>query len=152
MRILRRRYGSGPLHLLVVVGSLALTAYAVLRLAPDPRFWRIVVWFVGAVLVHDLVILPVYSALDRVAAGGLPRRGVNHVRVPALLSGLLLLLFFPLVFAVAPETYESATDLRPEPYLERWLALTAALFLGSAVLYALRARRARGRARRARGQ
>jgi hypothetical protein len=58
-----------------------------------------------------------------------------------MLSGLLFLMFAGLICSLSPDTYESATGLQPTPYLERWLAITAVLFLASGLLYALRARR-----------
>lgn len=140
----RALYGSTPLHLIALVASLALTAYAALRIAEYDSAPKIALWLVGAALMHDLVLYPLYTLLGLLAGGNRPRRAVNYIRVPALLSGLLLLMFVPLVCSLSPGTYEAATGLRPEPYLERWLGITAALFVASGLLYALRARRATG--------
>lgn len=141
MARLRALYGTTPLHLIALAASLALTAYAALKIAETSKAGSIALWLVGAAVAHDLVLFPLYTLLGRLAGQVRPRRAVNHVRVPALLSGLLLLMFFPLILSLAPDTYRSATGLVPTPYLERWLALTAALFLASGLLYALRARR-----------
>jgi len=120
---------------------------------------NVAVWFVGTIVVHDLLLLPLYSLVERVAArlarasarparaGSPPPPGVlalNHVRVPAMISGLLFLLFFPSILG-RNEGYVGASGLEPDVYLGRWLALTGALFVLSGVLYAIR----RGRSRAA---
>ena len=144
---MRRRfkslYGSGPLHLIALVACFALTLLVAVKLAGSDARWDLLLWFLGAVALHDLVLFPLYTALDRLALGRrLPRaRAVNYVRVPALLSGFALLISAGLVFTLAPETYASATGLQPAPYLERWLGLTLALFVASGLLYAVTARR-----------
>jgi hypothetical protein len=138
----RSLYGTSPLHLVAVVASFAIAGLAVAKLAQSPARWDLLLWFLGAVALHDLVLFPLYTLLDRIAGGRRPRAAVNYVRVPALISGVLLLISAGLVLSAAPETYESATGLRPDPYLERWLAITAVLFVGSGVVYAVRARRA----------
>ena len=144
-RRFRALYGSGPLHLIALIGCFAITALIVVKLADNPSRWDLLLWFLGAVLLHDLVLFPLYTALDRLAQG---RRlthpsSVNFLRVPALLSGTWLLISAGLVFQLDPGPYEAATGLEPTPYLERWLALTAVLFLASGVLYAATARRRR---------
>jgi len=141
-RRLSQVYGSTPLHLVAVLASIAVTAYAASRLVQDTGNWpRVALWFVAAAVLHDIVLFPLYTLLDRIAAGRRLRGAVNFVRVPALISAVLLAVSLPLVFSAAPETYESASGLRPDPYLERWLAVTAVLFLGSGLVYAVRARR-----------
>ena len=66
---------------------------------------------------------------------------LSHVRVPALLSGLALLVWFPLILGLDPEVFERAAGTSNDVFFERWLMLTAALFAGSALVLALRARR-----------
>jgi hypothetical protein len=139
----RDLYGSSPLHLVTVAASFAVAFYAALRIADSPSGWRIAYWFVGVALAHDLVLWPLYTVLDRIAGGRRPRAAVNYVRVPALLSALLGLTWVGLILELAPDTYRGATGLEPGPYLERWLAVTAGLFLASGLLYAVRARRSR---------
>ena len=141
MRRFRALYGSGPLHLLALLASLAISGYAASRLAQSDARWDILLWFVGAIALHDFVLFPLYTGLDRLAGGRRLGRGVNYVRVPVLLSLLLLLLFLPLILTLAPGTYESATGHEPESYLRNWLAVSAALFLVAGAAYALRARR-----------
>lgn len=113
MRVLRRWYGEGPLHLLLMVSSLALAGYAGVRLL-DGDTLLILVWFVGAALVHDLVLVPLYSAADRALRVPFSRSPglVNFVRVPLLLSGLLLLMWFPLITRHA-ERYERRAGCLP---------------------------------------
>jgi hypothetical protein len=139
-------YGAGPLHLLALLGSFALAGVAALHVSEDPLRLRYLAWFVGAALVHDLLLFPLYALLDR-SAGALVRRrrqatpgSVNWVRVPALLSGLLLLVFGPAVLQRGEAPFAAASGLDQDVFLGRWLAITAALFLGSALLYALRGR------------
>ncbi len=131
----RTFYGAGPLHLVAVVASLAIAGYAAARVVGNPA---ILLWFIAAVLLHDLALVPLYTLLDRIVAGRRPRRGVNYVRIPAAVSAVLLAISLPLVLSLAPRSYRSATGLRPEPYLERWIAVTAVLFAGSALLYTVR--------------
>ena len=67
---------------------------------------------------------------------------INYLRVPAGLSGLLLLVWFPLIFRL-PKGFPATTTLSLDPYLWHWLAVTGALFLLSAAALALRLRKAR---------
>lgn len=144
-----RWYGSGPLHLLVLIASFALTGYAMVRLfAVQP--WDVAIWFVGAAILHDLILLPVYSLADLAALSVLRHRAadgptvpwINYLRVPAFLSGLLLLVWFPLVFRLAVP-YPGDTGLSDSVYLGRWLAITGVLFAASALAFAMRLRRVR---------
>ena len=63
---------------------------------------------------------------------------LNYVRVPALGAGLTLLMFLPGIIEQGAPTYAAATGQTQEPFLGRWLLLTAAMFTASAVLYAIR--------------
>ncbi|WP_411293854.1 hypothetical protein [Streptomyces kunmingensis] len=137
-----------PLHLAVLLCSFALAAYAGVRLLAGDWF-GVALWVVGAALLHDLVLVPLYSAADRTvlktlgAAGWRERAG--YIRVPAALSLLLLLVWFPLISGMMDARYRSATGQSAAGFLPRWLLITAALFGGSALLLAgsvLRARRA----------
>lgn len=159
---LARRYGAHPLQLLVLLGCFALVGYVVSVLGPralwNPASWwqSILVWFVGAILVHDLVLFPLYALADRSLAAGwraLTGRGraggptvssVNYLRLPALGSALLFLLFFPGIVRQGRQSYLAATGQTQEPFLGRWLLLTAVLFGVSAVAYAVRASLRRG--------
>ncbi|CAL9507617.1 hypothetical protein SUDANB105_03545 [Streptomyces sp. enrichment culture] len=134
-----------PFQLLLLGCSFALAGYAGVRLLADDWF-GVALWFVGAALLHDLVLLPLYAALDRAAVRGLDaarrREWVPYVRVPGALSGLLLLVWFPLISGMVERRYRLGTGLPADVFLARWLLITAVLFGGSALLLALRVRRA----------
>lgn len=141
-RMLRPVLGS-PFHLLVLLCSFALCAYAGVRLL-DGDWFMVALWFVGAAVLHDLVLLPLYAAADRALVKGVgSRRGVwvHHLRVPAALSGLLLLVWFPLITGRVSERYAGVAGLSADGFLSRWLLVTAVLFGGSAVVFAVRRRR-----------
>lgn len=153
----RYEYGAAPLHLLAALSSLALSGWALAQvLDVTGRPGRFLLWLLGTVVFHDLLLLPAYSAVGRLLARAFGVRGgaeqwtrlrtaaLNHVRVPALLSGLMLLVWFPLIARKAPTTFERATALTVDPYLSRWLLLTAVLFGASALLLGWRARRTGG--------
>ncbi len=141
-------YGANPLQLLALLASFALAGYAALWASAGRLPALMLVWFVGAVIAHDLMLYPLYALADR-SLGSLARRrhgrrpaddpgAVNYVRVPVLLSGLLLLMFWPLITRHAGPSYHFATDLDTNVYLGRWLVLSGAAFGVSAVLFAWR--------------
>jgi len=153
---MRRAYGAHPLHLLTLVASFALVGYAIsllgVRSLWNHHVWwhSIIVWFLGAVLLHDLVLFPTYALADRSLGAGwraVTNRAptatrsvspVNYLRLPAMASGLLLLMFFPGIIEQGRGTYARATGLTQAPYLQRWLLLTGAFFAVSAVAYGVR--------------
>lgn len=128
-----------PFQIVLLLATLAFAGYVGVRLLVGETF-LIVVWFVGAALVHDLVLVPLYTAADRMvtAALGPRRRLVNYVRVPAFLSGLLLLVWFPMITGRV-RRYEPYAALSPDGFLARWLLVTAALFVCSALCLVTRA-------------
>lgn len=142
-------YGANPLHLLALLGSFALAGYAALQLLGQPMVLLMAAWFLGAVIGHDLVLFPLYALADRSLRGALravtarrrrpvPRVSpVNHVRVPVLGTALTFLLFFPGIIQQGESTHVAASGLTQDPYLERWLLLVAAMFLISAIVYAI---------------
>ncbi|WP_031111479.1 hypothetical protein [Streptomyces sp. NRRL S-146] len=143
---MRGRFAVGsPLQILLLSGSFALAVYAGVRLLAGD-WLGVALWVVGAALLHDLVLLPLYAAADRAVVGGLGRvrrrEWTMYVRVPAALSGLLLLVWFPLISGRVEERYRSGTGLPPEVFLTRWLLITAVLFAGSTLLLTLRLRSA----------
>jgi hypothetical protein len=154
---IRRAYGAHPLHLLIVLASFALIGYGLVHLAGAPLVTRMGWWFLAAVIGHDLVLFPLAAATDRglvLVRRLVPTRRrplvppLNYVRIPALGTALLLLMFLPGVIRQGARTYLDATGQTQQPFLDRWLLLTAALFAVSAVVYAVRtwrARRAAGR-------
>ena len=140
MKAVRERYGASPLHLLLVLCSFALALYAGVRLLKGDTV-GVAVWFVAAALVHDLVLLPLYTVTDRALQLLLPGRGrrtgtgsgwVNYVRVPGLVSLLLLVVWYPLILRRVPG-FQLTTGLAPDTFLGHWLLITAALFAGSAL-------------------
>ncbi|MDI2130129.1 hypothetical protein [Yinghuangia seranimata] len=140
----RRWYGASPLHLLALAGCFALAAYAAIRLF-DYEPLRVAIWFVGAAVVHDLVLYPLYSVGDRTtqeAASAVSRGpaapGVNYVRFPACLSLLLLLVWLPEILRVVVDTFDRSTGLDGSIFLPRWLLITACLFAASAGVWGLR--------------
>jgi hypothetical protein len=150
-----RGYGADPLHLLALLACFGLAGYASLHVVHESTVVRMSVWFAGAVVGHDLVLFPLYAMADRTLSSALDavrgrRAGpgpllspLNHLRVPAAGAGLLLLIFFPGIVRQGQPTYLSATGQTQQPFLARWLLLSAAMFAISAVVYALRLRRAR---------
>jgi len=141
----RAVYGARLWHLLVLFGAFALTGWVALRLAGEPAAPRMAVWFVGAVVAHDLVLFPIYASVDRVLLGATRRAPLplNHIRVPALAAGLLFLVFLPGILRQGRPTYLAATGQDQQPYLWRWLGISCALFVISGLWYAARVVRRR---------
>lgn len=130
-----------PLQLLLLISSFALAGYAWVRL-PAGDLFGVVLWFVGAAVLHDLVLLPLYAAADRALVRSAGRH-VLYVRVPAAFSLLLLLVWFPLISGQVADRYASASGLSPDGFAARWLLITAVLFGGSATVLVVRQGRAR---------
>jgi hypothetical protein len=137
------------LHLAGHVATFGVCGYALAQIVNGGAWVNFVAWFAGAAVLHDIVFLPLYSLADRVHLSvhmRLRRRHVplvNHVRVPALMSGLLLLVYFPLILGSSGAEYYKATGHHLHGYLRNWLLITAALFVGSAAVYGIRAWRRR---------
>jgi hypothetical protein len=154
LRRARRAYGAHPLHLLALLACFALAGYVATRLAGDPLVVRMLIWFGGAAIAHDLLLFPLYALADRSVRGvlrllpatRLNRAPVvsplNYLRIPTLGTALLFVVFLPGIIQQGAHTYRSATGLTQAPYLGRWLILTAVMFGVSAVVYAIRTRRA----------
>ena len=146
MRWFTRWYGANPLHLLTLVGSFALAGYAAEKLLPHNGI-AVLEWLVGAVIGHDLILMPLYTLADRSVMAVFRHRPpsqpqstvswINYLRVPTALSGMLLLIWFPLIFRLA-NRFTLLTSLPVDPYLWHWLAVTGALFLLSATALAVR--------------
>ena len=136
----RAAYGASPLHLVAHLAAFALAGFALLQIAGLRAALTILLWLLACVLLHDLVLLPSYAALDRLGRRTLGR-DVNFVRVPALLSGLLLLVFLPSIAGKGARTYERVSGVPSEGYLGRWLLVTAGLFVVSGVLYRVKGSR-----------
>ncbi len=154
-------YGAGPLHLLAVISSFALAGYAFLRISHVPAPVNTVLWLAGAIVAHDLIAFPLYSLLGLIAYGAMrPREGaapggrpsaLNYVRIPAYLSGIAFVVWFPLILGRSEKIYQRASGLSTSAYAGRWLLLTGALFAISALAYAWRLRQSRRTAAAAAG-
>ncbi|MHB8659620.1 MAG: hypothetical protein ACYC91_17050 [Solirubrobacteraceae bacterium] len=152
----RGAYGAGPLHLLALLASLLIAGIAVAGWFDNTGsiLRQILIWFIGAIIGHDLVLLPLYSMLDRIAFGALPDRrpdaprqrspGWVYVRVPAGLCGLIFLVFFAEILRLGNDTFHTASGLSQNVYLSRFLITCAGLFTLSALAYAFSLRRSRG--------
>jgi len=158
IRRLGALYGAGPLHLLALLASFAIAAAAVVGWFQRPReVVNVLEWFVAAILIHDVVLLPLYSLLDRIAFGRQRERAdrarhttilgrVNptpYLRIPAILGGLLLVVFFPVIFRLGTQTELSASGIPETGYLARWLLATGVMYTVSGIAYATAVARAR---------
>jgi hypothetical protein len=153
----RAAYGAEPLHLLALVASFAIAGAAVVGWFQRPRdLDSVLEWFAAAIVVHDLVLLPLYSLLDRIAVWILRRRtGQPHrerragrvdptayLRIPAILSALLFAVFFPVIVGLGSATELSASGIAERGYLTRWLLATSVMFTVSGLSYAVAVARA----------
>jgi hypothetical protein len=148
---MRRLYGAGPGHLIAHLLAFALAGWAIMEIAGIGGSFRVLLWFVGAVIVHDALILPLYSGADRGAQGVaavLDQGGstrvplINHLRVPFVLSAVTLLTFAPLILGRGDAALERVSGIDPSGYGLRWIVLTVLLFAGSGLIYAVRVFRA----------
>jgi len=149
----RQVYGSHPLHLLTLVAGFALFGYVLTTVRPaalwNPHTWwqSIAVWFAASIIAHDLVLFPIYSLLDRILVAAQPRPRpdtsaarvpvLNYIRVPLIGAALTLVVFLPGIIRQGAATYAAATGQTQDPFLGRWLLLTAAMFATSAMVYAV---------------
>lgn len=145
----RKLYGSHPLHLLTMLAGFALLGYLIVTAQPsvlwkpEGTWWKsMALWFAAAIVFHDLVLFPIYALADRLLGATSKRRNEprvsprNYLRVPALGSGLILLIFLPDIIEQGAKKFFEDTGLTQEPFLGRWLMLTAAMFAISALSYA----------------
>jgi hypothetical protein len=157
----RRFYGSNPLHLLAHIGVFFIAGWAISQILGAGSVINWIAWFLGAALLHDLVLLPLYSTIDRglIATVGAPSASIadepdgtarrpsplNHLRVPAAVSAILLLVYFPLILGYASKNYQHDTGHALAGYTRNWLLICAGLFLFSALVYMVRLIRSRPR-------
>jgi hypothetical protein len=150
LRAWRTFYGENPLHLLAMVGCFALVGYVVSFVRTDPGVVALAIWFLGAVIGHDLVLYPLYALADQPLVLGrwarrkvLPRRpplvpAINHVRAPVLGSLVLGLIYLPTITGHGEDALRFTSGLGTAGIYQHWLLITGVLFLGSAVIYAVR--------------
>lgn len=126
-----------------------MAGYTASLTVSDAADWpRILIWFAAAIIAH--VLFSLYVRADRSLPAGLralrphPRPGpprvptVNYLRLPLLGTGLLFLLFVPGIIKQGASSYVTPRPRPQQPFLDRWLLLTAAMFGLSAILYAAR--------------
>lgn len=130
---MRKQYGSTPWHLLGHLVMFVLTAYAITQIFTLGAAGNAVVWLIGAVLLHDAVLWPLYTLV----LGRLP----NVVRIPLALSLLLGLVFIGVISGKGGNAYRNASGQTYDGYVMRWLIVSAALFAISAIVYLARRRR-----------
>ncbi len=149
MSRVRRFYGAQPLHLLATVVALAIVAAGIAGwLQADLDTRGIAIWAVASTLAFEWILLPLAWVLDRIALAPIaPRVNRAYIRAPALLSGLLLIVFAPLIFKADTPTFEATTGMSPPDYLIRWLLATAVMFAISGLAYAFSLRRSARRQR-----
>ena len=140
-----RRGAWALVRLALLLGCFGLAWYAVdLLLLDDPSVYGVAIWFAAALVLHDLVLFPLYAGGDRILSlllRALPRTRVplvNHVRIPVLGAGLALLMFLPGIIRQGLPTHLAASGLDQQPYRENWVWLTAGLFAASAVIWVAR--------------
>lgn len=137
MTSIRNRAGEA-FGLALMLGSFALTGYVIELLQGNPWLPRMLTWFAGALVGHDLVAFPLYAATDRISVAILHATKVNYLRVPAAASALLFVVYLPGIIRQGGRTYLSATGQTQEPFLGRWILLTAIAFGVSGLVYLLR--------------
>lgn len=128
----------------VLIGCLAITGYVVDKVISGPMAVRIIIWFAAAAILHDFVLFPAYSLIDRVMGAIRPRSGstsqpiINHVRVPAVLSALMLLIYLPTILGRGAGAFHAASGLGQVDIFFRWVLLSLGFFAVSGAVYFVR--------------
>jgi len=141
MSRLARTYGAGPVHLIAHLALLPLAAWALLQIFAVDNTGRILLWLAGAVIAHDLILLPLYSVLDRASQRVLAGTAVNYVRIPLGLALLLALVYLPQLSGKGDPQFRRVSGQGFDAPVERWLLATTALFAISGVVLLVRRRR-----------
>jgi hypothetical protein len=132
-----------------MTGGAAVAAYALLKVVQERGAKGILFWFALSVVAWDFIAWPLCAVVDRLAVRAHERHQgrppaavpwINYVRVPALISVVLLILFFPLIFRLNNPYYEALTGFNENIYIVNWLVVTGALFAGSTLAYLVRLR------------
>ena len=143
----RAGYGAAPVHLLAIIVSFVIVGAAFVNwFHARTHIGNILVWYVGCLLAIEFILIPLAWVLDRTAHEQVSRRGRRplrgagwaYVRIPAMLSGLMLIVFLPLILRLGDSTFRAYTGMTTSVYLIRWLTASAAIFACSALLYAAR--------------
>ena len=98
-------------------------------------------WFLGGVLVHDLVVAPLWIGLGWLAARLLPRAARPAVAVAAVVSGALVLVALPFVVGFGADP--ANPSFLPRAYGRDLLLLVTAVWLAAAAWAAVAVHRAR---------
>ena len=150
----RRRYGASPTHLVAHLAGFAIVAFALDRIFSSGDVKVVILWYLGFAIAHDLVFVPAYTGLDRLFRATIARWSppgrtglpvINHVRVPVVISALLLIIYLPLISRRNDGWYFQLSGHSLSHYIRNWLMITAVLFLGSGLIYLARLVRARAR-------
>ena len=153
MKKFRSLYGASAIPMLAVVASLELAPYRCMRIFDAPAPESTMLFFIAAIFAHDLIAFPLYSALNQIAFRSSGEKAnwwlseqkvqpLNYIRIPFVISGFCLLLFFPLIFRLSSERYMANSGQSVDVFLGRWLGIVAVVFTISALLYAFNLRRA----------
>ena len=154
----RRLYGSHPLHLIGHLVMFFVAGWAINQILGGGNAINWLAWFIGAALLHDLVLLPVYSLVDRGLERGTHRRSlraahadrepsrspVNYIRVPAAIAGILLLVYFPVILGYSSTNFRNDTGHALTGSARNWLLVSAGLFICSGLVYLVRVLRRPG--------
>jgi len=141
----RRRYGAHPTHLLLIIGCFVIAAPAGNRMLHadygTPR--RVTQWLIGGAVLHDGLLAPLYIAVDALLVTAWRRAPgrvawINHVRVPAGISAVLLLVYASEILRRNTDQFEYSTGRSDAGYLPHWLFLSGLCFGASALLYLAR--------------
>lgn len=149
MSRIAKHYGAHPVHLLTMLCGFALLGYILVTFKlttlwnPDAWWQSIAVWFAAAVIGHDLILFPIYALADQILYRRAPKprpkvAARNHIRIPAMGAALTLLIFLPGIIEQGAASYQAATGQTQQPFLGRWLLLTAAMFAVSTLVYLAR--------------
>jgi hypothetical protein len=135
-------YGAAPAHLAVLTAALLLAAAAGSELHAE-RGRDVGLWFAGAAVLHDALVLPAYVALDALLVALWRRRPgrvpwLNFVRVPLAVSGLLLLVYAPEILRLSDGAFAHKTGRSDSVYLAHWAAVSGFVAAVSAVCYLAR--------------
>jgi hypothetical protein len=137
-----------------MLATFSVAGYALTRIRAQGGLGGVIVWFAAALILHDLVGWPLYTLADRLLSRWSRRERnnrirsvpwINHVRIPAMVSGVLLFISFPLVLRLSGPAYQGLSGVSESSYLGHWLLVSGLLFAASGLLYAFRLWRARRR-------
>ncbi len=112
--------------------------------ATRPARWLL--WFVGALVVHDAVVAPLVLLTGRGVRRVAPVVLRTPLQVGLTLSAVVTLVAYPLLRGYGNSAQSGNTSILPGSYLPAWLTLLGVVWAAAAVLafvQAVRLRRAR---------